>query len=152
MMDGVNRVVARLEDGTTIKGTTPDFFPNRAVFHIEPVDGGLPVVVRTESLKALFFVRELAGDMMRRDVRGFIAGPGETKQGKKLAVLFKDGELLCGYTLSHQPDRDGFFLFPADPESNNIRVYVLSAAAAEIKAGPAAEELARKALSGKKKP
>ena len=50
------------------------------------------------------------------------------------------------------PDRDGFFLFPADPESNNIRVYVLSAATAEIKAGPAAEELARKALSGKKRP
>jgi hypothetical protein len=147
MMDGVNRVVARLEDGTTIKGTTPDFFPNRAVFHIEPVDGGLPVVVRTESLKALFFVRELAGDMMRRDVRGFIAGPGETKQGKKLAVLFKDGELVCGYSLSYSPGRKAFFMCPSDSSGNNLRVFVQTGAAAEIKSGPAADGLAQRVLA-----
>ncbi len=141
-----NRVVARLADGTMIKGTTQDFFPNRPLFHIAPV-GGAPVVeVRTKLLKAIFFVRDFAGDTSRRDVRGFLAAPGETSQGKKLAVRCKAGALLCGHSLSYSPARQGFFMFPSDGQANNLRVYVLSAAAAEIKAGPAADALAERVL------
>lgn len=145
-MADINRVVARLADGTMIKGTTQDFFPNRPLFHIAPL-GGAPVVeVRTKLLKAVFFVKDFAGDVARRDVRGFLAAPGETSQGKKLAVRFKDGELLCGYSLSFSPDREGFFMFPSDGHANNLRVYVLAAAAAEVKAGPAADALAQRVL------
>jgi len=61
-------------------------------------------------------------------------------------VLFKDGELLCGHSLSYSPDREGFFMFPADGQANNLRVYVLVAAAAEIKAGPGADALAKRVL------
>ena len=82
-----NRVVAHLLNGKLIKGTTQDFFPNRPMFHMAPVEGGLPVEVRTRQLKALFFVREFAGNTTRRDLRGFISAPGETAQGKKLADL-----------------------------------------------------------------
>jgi hypothetical protein len=144
--------VVHFLDGKLQKGTTQDFFPNRPLFHLMPAGGGAAVEVHCKLLKAVFFVKKIEGNPGRTSVQGFLAAPAATAHGKKIAVRFKDGELLCGYTLSHQPDRDGFFLFPADPESNNIRVYVLSAAAAEIKAGPAAEEMARKALSGKKKP
>ena len=38
---------------------------------------------------------------------------------------------------------------PADTASNNLRIYVVTAAAAEIKAGPAAEWLAQRALKTK---
>ncbi len=143
-----NRVVAHLLDGKLVKGTTQDFFPNRPMFHVQPLDGD-PVEVRTRQLKAVFFVKEWRGDVTRKDLKGFIAGPGETAQGKKLAVRFKDGELLCGYSLAHSPDRDGFFMFPSDSGTNNLRVYVLTAAAAEIKAGPAADVLAQKVLSAR---
>jgi hypothetical protein len=146
MSDG-NRVVAHLLNGKLIKGTTQDFFPNRPVFHILPADGGAPAEVRTKLLKALFFVKEFAGNQSRRDVRGFIEAPGETAQGKKLAVRFKDGELLCGYSLTYSPERDGFFMFPSDAGTNNLRVYVLTAAATEIKAGPAAAVLAQRMLA-----
>jgi hypothetical protein len=142
-----NRVVAHLLNGKLIKGTTQDFFPNRPMFHMAPVEGGLPVEVRTRQLKALFFVREFAGNTTRRDLRGFISAPGETAQGKKLAVRFKDGELLCGYSLAFSPDREGFFIFPSDFQANNLRVYVLTASSVEIKAGPAAEALAQKVLA-----
>jgi hypothetical protein len=64
--------------------------------------------------------------------------------GKKIAVRFKDGELLCGYTLTFTPDREGFFVFPADPGSNNQRIYVITASASEIKAGPAADAMVQK--------
>jgi hypothetical protein len=61
-------------------------------------------------------------------------------------VRFKDGELLCGYSLSYSPDRDGFFMFPADPGSNNIRIYVITGSTVEVKAGPAAEAMAQRSL------
>jgi hypothetical protein len=148
-MAELNRVVAHFLDGRLLKGTTQDFFPNRASFHLQPGDGGPATEVRGKTLKALFFVKEFAGDAKRRDLRGFLAAPGETTQGKKMAVRFKDGELLCGYSLSYLPDREGFFMFPADSGSNNLRIYVLAAAAVEVKAGPAADVLARKALAAR---
>jgi hypothetical protein len=97
-------------------------------------------------------VRTFAGYPDRQDVRGFVAGPLENAQGKKIAVRFKDGELLCGYTTSWTPEREGFFMFPADGGSNNERIYVLRAATAEIKAGPMAETLAQKVLGGSNPP
>jgi hypothetical protein len=142
-----NRVVAHLLNGKLVKGTTQDFFPNRPMFHMTPAAGGPPVEVRTRQLKALFFVREFAGDTARRDLRGFISAPSETAQGKKLAVRFKDGELLCGYSLAYSPDREGFFMFPSDFQANNLRVYVVTGSSVEIKAGPAAEALAEKVLA-----
>ncbi len=148
MSDG-NRVVAHLLNGKLVKGTTQDFFPNRPVFHVLTLEGGAPLELRTKQIKALFFVKDFAGDGGRRDLRGFIEAPGETAQGKKLAVRFKDGELLCGYSLTYSPERDGFFMFPSDAGTNNLRVYVLSAAAAEIKAGPAADALAQRVLASR---
>ena len=141
------QVVAHFTDGKMLKGTTQDFNPNRPSFHIKPAQGGPAVEVRCGLLKAVFFVKSFAGNPKRQDLRGFIAAPAATTHGKKLAVRFKDGELMCGYTLSHRPDRDGFFLFPADSESNNLRVYVLTAQVAETMAGAAAEALARDHLS-----
>jgi hypothetical protein len=145
-MGETTRVVARFSDGKVLKGTTQDFFPNRPSFHLLPTEGGNGVEIRCKQLKAVFFVKTFEGDAKRKDVRGFIAAPAETAQGKKIAVRFKDGELLCGYSLSYTPDRDGFFVFPADSAGNNLRVYVLTAAAVEVKAGPAAEVLAQRVM------
>ena len=149
-MTEVVRVVARQLDGQMLKGTTSDFFPNRPLFHLQPLDGGAATEIHCKTLKAVFFVRDLAGDPKRRDLRGFIDAPGETSKGKKLAVRFKDGELLCGYALSYQPEREGFFITPADPGSNSLRIYVMASAAAEVRVGPGADLLAQKALAEKK--
>lgn len=145
-MSETNKVVVHSMGGKLLKGTTQDFFPNRPMFHVLPLDGKPPIEVKTKQLKAVFFVKDYTGSASRRDVRGFINGPSETAQGKKLAVRFKDGELLCGYSLSYSPDREGFFMFPADSGSNNTRIYVITTACAEVKAGPAAELMAQKAL------
>jgi hypothetical protein len=145
-MSDTNKVVVHSLGGKLLKGTTQDFFPNRPLFHVQPADGNQTVEVKTRQLKAVFFVRDFVGQAKRKDVRGFISGPGETAQGKKLAVRFKDGELLCGYSLSYSADRDGFFMFPADSGSNNLRIYVITTACAEVKAGQAAEVMAQKAL------
>lgn len=142
------RVVARFADGRLLKGTTQDFLPNRPCFHVIPSDGGPSLEVRTAQLKALFFVRNLEGDPDRPSLRGFLDAPAATTQGRKIAVRFADEELLCGHTLSYQPGRPGFFMTPVDEASNNIRIFVIVAATAEIKAGLAAEALASEVLGG----
>jgi hypothetical protein len=143
------RVVAHYVDGRILKGTTQDFRPNRPTFHLVPASGKAIVDVRCADLKAVFFVKTFEGSATRTKLRGFVQAPSETTQGKKIAVRFKDGELICGYTLAYTPERSGFFLVPADPKSNNLRVYVVTASAVEVKAGPAADALARKVLVAK---
>ena len=150
-MAEILKVVVRYANGQTIKGTTGDFRPASPRFHLIPADGSAVVDVRVEELKAVFFVRHFAGSPERAKLRGFLAAPAETSQGKKVAVLFRDGELVCGYTLTFSPDRAGFFMFPADTASNNLRIYVVTASAAEVKAGPAAENLARRVLDKSEK-
>jgi len=141
-----NLVVARYLDGRILKGVTHDFSPNRPIFHIDVGDGSPAIELRHRQLKALFFVKRFEGDPAHQDVRGFVHGPAETQQGKKIAVRFKDGEFMCGYTQSWSPEREGFFLFPSDPGTNNQRVFVITTSTLEIKAGPAAEVLAQRVL------
>jgi len=141
-----NRVVAHYLDGRVVKGTTQDFFPNRPIFRVLPVGAGKETEIQCRQLKAVFFVKDLTGDENRKDLRGFVDGPGETAKGKKIGVRFKDGEFLCGYSLSYSFERVGFFLFPSDPGSNNLRIYVMTYAAVEVQAGAAAEAMAQKTL------
>jgi hypothetical protein len=145
-MESSNRVVVRYLDGRVVKGTTQDFFPNRPQFHVQRVGDSATGEVLIRELKAVFFVHDFDGNSVRKDLQGFIDGPGETTHGKKIAVRFKDGELLCGYSLSYSPDRPGFFVFPADKGSNNSRVYVVTRATTEVRAGAAAEALAQRAV------
>jgi hypothetical protein len=145
------RVIARFADGRLTKGTTQDFDPHRPRFHVLPADGTPPVEVRFNELKAVFFVKTLEGNPHHKRLRGFPEGPPAAGLGKKVAVLFKDGELLCGHALSYSPDRDGFFLSPADTEGNTIRLYVVTAATGDVRVGPAAEQLAARILGGSSK-
>jgi hypothetical protein len=139
-----NLVVARYTNGCTIKGYTEDFFPNRPVFHVH-LRPGESVAVKMADLKAVFFVKDLLGDRTHRKTRDFGPAGHDGAHGKKIAVLFKDGEVLTGHTLSYVPGKQGFFLFPTDKKGNNKRVYVISAATRDVKVGPAAEQLARTA-------
>ena len=77
-------------------------------------------------LKALFFVRDLVGNPARHDGQEFHSG--EAPAGQHVEVRFRDGEVIVGTADSPTTDALGFFLVPADPESNNLRVYVVAAA------------------------
>ena len=141
-MGETNKVVVRFLDGHLQKGTTEDFFPNRPGFHLRPLGTSGAQDVYCKELKAVFFVKDFAGDPKRHEARGFDRATTDISRGKKIAIRFKDGELVFGYTLTYMPDRSGFFITPADPSSNNLRIYVLMHAAREVKVGPAADALA----------
>ena len=128
-----NKIVARFTDGRTIKGTTVDFLPARGVFHVSGATGpeaAAPVEVRMEDLKAVFFVKDLAGDPRRAEP----AEPSTPRPaaGRRIRVVFKDGEVLEGATAGYQPGRPGFFLEPTNASLNEERCYVLTAATKEI--------------------
>jgi hypothetical protein len=120
------KVVVRYSCGRLIKRFTQDFFPAKKLFHLTPVDtpSGEPIEVSIDDLKAIFMVGDFGGDPQYKERKKYVQG--EKPSGKKVEVTFIDGEVLVGSTLGYDPKRQGFFIFPADPKSNNIRVYVVS--------------------------
>jgi hypothetical protein len=120
------KVVVRYSDGKLIKGFTQDFFPSKERFHLIPAEktSGGAIEVSMKDLKAIFMVRDFIGDFQYKERKKYIEG--EKPSGKKVEVTFIDGEVVVGSTLGYNPKRQGFFIFPADPKSNNIRVYVVS--------------------------
>ncbi len=129
----MNQVVARFNDGRVLKGFTTDFVPTKDSFHMALAEGGVsarPVEVRTKELKALFFVRNLAGNPAYHERNSFEGT--RPLAGRRLKVAFKDGEVLLGTTQGYQPGRPGFFVTPADGLSNNERCYVVTLAIESI--------------------
>ena len=122
-----NKVVVRFKDGSIMKGKTRDFFPNKASFHLETLNGETKTI-DVEQLKAFFWVKDFDGNKnYDEDYNEEIAGTG-----RKIIVKFSDGESIIGYTLGYSPDRQGFFMTPADSKSNNQRIFVVKSASEKI--------------------
>lgn len=122
-----NKVVARFKDGSIMKGKTNDFFPNKTSFHLETLNGETQQI-QVEQLKAFFLVRDFEGNKTYdEDYKDEISGTG-----RKIMVTFSDGESIIGYTLGYSPDRQGFFMTPADLKSNNQRIFVVKSASEKI--------------------
>jgi hypothetical protein len=127
------KIVVRYSDGKLTKGFTEDFFPNKERFHLIPADNPSngAIEISTKDLKAIFIVRDFTGDPLYNERKKYIEG--EKPSGKKVEVTFIDGEVLVGSTLGYDPKRQGFFIFPADPKSNNIRVYAVSSGVEKVR-------------------
>jgi hypothetical protein len=124
-----NKIVVHYQDGRVLKGFTNDFTPSKSFLHLLPVDAppdSAPFPVSVPDLKAVFFVKDFAGNPQYQDKKEF--EPQNPVTGRKIKVIFKDGELLVGTTQGYQQDRTGFFVFPADPMSNNDRCFVVAPA------------------------
>lgn len=129
----MNKVVARYNDGHVLRGVTFDFDSAKDHFHIleaGSAPGTKPVDVQLAALKAVFFVKDLEGDPQHEERKEF--DPNKLPLGRKIRVVFNDGETLVGVTPGYQSGRAGFFLLPADKESNAERCYVVSGSAQSI--------------------
>jgi hypothetical protein len=127
------KVVIRYADGRVVKGHTRDFFPNKTSFHLEVFSedsSGKVMEIHLQELKAIFFVRDFVGKPSHEERKHFLERQQFT--GRKVKVLFKDGEVLIGSTVGCDPKRQGFFFFPADPETNNIKIYAVASAVSKI--------------------
>jgi hypothetical protein len=128
-----NKIVVRYQDGRVMKGITSDFMPFKDIFHLVPMDaapGTKPLPVALRELKAIFFVKDFVGDPQHQDKREFDSS--KPIGGRRIKVVFRDGELLIGTTQGYQPGRPGFFVIPVDPKSNCDRCFVVSSATAQV--------------------
>jgi hypothetical protein len=128
-----NKIVAHYQDGPLLKGVTNNFSQNKELFHLAPREaepGSRSVELQITGLKALFFVKEYDGNPGYQEKKHF--DPSKPLVGRKIKALFKDGELMVGTTNGYHPDRPGFFLVPADENSNNERCFVITSATEEI--------------------
>ena len=122
-----NKVVVHLGDGKILKGHVNDFRPNKPEFHLETLDNEI-LPINVADLKGMFFVKDHDGVDGRKDsYNDVIAGAG-----RKMKVMFSDGEEIIGFVSSYSPDRTGFFLVPADLESNNERIFVVTSSCEDV--------------------
>ena len=130
------KIVVHYADGKILKGFGQDFYPNKPSFHLLPEIAGFSfadeaVEVQMKDLKAVFFVRDFAGNSLYNERKHFLEG--EHPSGRKVRVTFRDGEMLVGSTVGYDRQRQGFFLIPADPQSNNRSVFAISAAVTGVR-------------------
>ncbi len=127
------KVVVRYAEGQTLKGYTQDFHASRPHFSFQSTPTGLPddtVVVPLARLKAVFFVRDFDGnpDYVERKDLG-----GDPQRGRRIEVTLNDDEVIVGTTFNYRSDGQGFFVTPVDPNTNNIRVFVVANSVRQVR-------------------
>jgi hypothetical protein len=123
--DHLNKVVVGFLSGGRTRGYVHDFSPLEESFELLPQDDplqGQGVTVAIKDLKAVFFVWEFTGNVESQ------SSPrrGAPTAGRIIEVTFTDGEKIVGKTEGHNSQRSGFFMYPADPRDNNIRIFVVT--------------------------
>jgi hypothetical protein len=128
------KIIVRFADGQIIKGYTQNFSPNKPTFHLRPAEPKVSdeiIEVLVQELKAVFFVRDFSGDPNYKEQKKF--DEGVKPSGRVVEVTFKDGEQIIGSTLSYDPRRPGFFIFPGDLSWNNLKIFVVSQATKRVR-------------------
>ncbi len=126
------KVVVAYLDGRRLKGYTNDFSPMRDQFFLfpegqEPLPGNRGTPVKLAELKALFFVKQFAGDSTH------IPASHGQQPGRKIEVTFADGEILTGFSVAYNPKGVGFFLQSGDVGGNNERIFVVNRNAKQVR-------------------
>lgn len=138
-----DRVVVHLRSGKLWKGYLIRFSPKdgSVAVRLESESTGKPSEARFSDLKAIYYVRSLTGDRRSTRKRYFQKSP---RRGDRVMVRFKDGEILCGYTgekfpwkkgflAAADPGSNGFSIFPADPQDNNLKIFISNEAVEDIR-------------------
>jgi hypothetical protein len=125
-MQNKGRVVVAYLDGRRLKGYVNDFSPVRDHLFLfpegtDPKPGERGIPVGFSEMKALFFVKDFAGDPSHKDLP-----IGSPRPGKKVEVTFPDGEKIVGFTVAYNPKNPGFFMQPVDEASNNEKIFVVN--------------------------
>ncbi len=121
------KVVVHFRDGRLLKGFASHPEGNVSSLDVLPLDQrDHSVTVRLESVKAIFFVKDFAGDAGYVESKAF--SDDEPYRPGRVVFHMEDGEVLAGIVEDYQPDSAGFFLTPVDSRSNNVRCFVGAAA------------------------
>jgi hypothetical protein len=126
------KIVVHFLDHTLMKGHARFFFHHQMQMLVETLEGEERLVPFSD-VKAVFFVRSFTGDKRRLEKKQF--GPRSPRFGQSVRVTFLDGESMLGRAVGYKPEDRGFYLKPADPDSNNEIVYVPQTSVREVVVG-----------------
>jgi len=127
------RLVVQRKDGQTSYGVCLSMNLGGTGFYIDVCDFTGQLLEKREfiafaDMKAVFYVKSFHGRFDRRQQY-----EEWQPEGDKLIVLFKDGEIMKGYSYApYRADAPRFYLIPKDPESNNISVLIESSAVERV--------------------
>lgn len=127
-----SKAVVAFLDGRRLKGYIYNFSSQKDRFRLFLEQDTLQregTDVQVKDLKAIFFAKDFVGNPEYQESQMVPLG----NQGRKAEVTFRDGEKLVGTTDAYNPQKTGFFIVPADPRSNNQRVFVVTKNARQIR-------------------
>jgi hypothetical protein len=130
--DNRNKAVVAFLDGRRLKGYIYNFSAQKDRFRLfleQDTLRGEGTDVQMKDLKAIFFAKDFVGNSEYTESQILTSQNG----CRKAEVTFCDGEKLVGTTDAYNSQKIGFFLVPADPRSNNLRVFVITKNAAQIR-------------------
>lgn len=140
-MSDDDKVVLRFDNGTLLKGYIKEFSQGSHHVLFEEIGGDSYRNIPVQELKAIFFVRTFEGDSEYREKKRYGI---RKREGRKIFIRFKDGESMAGYLQGDMPwdkgfflsrpdeKKIGFFLVPADEDSNNSKVFVIKSSVRDI--------------------
>ena len=135
------RVVARFIDGRVLKGYVRKFSTESDIVDISEAGSGKEHRISTVDLKALFFIKSFEGDSAYRERKAFGI---RAHKGHKVYIKFNDQESLMGFIEGAVPwdkgffvsdeghKTKGFFMLPADHDSNNEKVFVVASSIDDV--------------------
>jgi hypothetical protein len=127
-----DKVVLGCLDGRRLMGYLSNLSATDDRFRLFPEEDSTQQTgpeVELSSLKAIFFVNDFEGDREHKDsCLENIEG-----QKRKIEITFRDGEKIAGTTEAYHPQNSGFYLFPADPDSNSARVFIVNSSVQDVK-------------------
>ena len=123
--DGALKGYAEKAQWTTSAGSFSPEDQGRESIRVTLLDSGGVEDVPLENVKAVFFVRDFAGEERRRDLRFHDHLPAT--ECLWVRVRFDDGETIEGLINNTQDFvlGTGFLMAPADTFGNNLLIYVL---------------------------
>lgn len=145
----MEKTVTRLNNGNLLKGYMKDFSPNQKELTVEETGTARQHHVKTEDVKAVFFVKSFEGDHEYKEKKSY--GIAKIK-GQRVFVKLRDGESMVGFLEGDVPwergfflskqdsDLKGFFLLPVDEDTNNIKVFVVASSIDEVTVVPSQVE------------
>ncbi len=125
------KVIVRFKDGSVKKGTAQNFSPENVLFHLL-TSSGQTLPVRMEELKAVFFVKDYLGNKLHKDINKISRNNFHEGKGRMVKIIFSDDEMIVGYSTGYSPNRQGFFMIPADQKGNNERIFVITSATKRV--------------------
>jgi hypothetical protein len=132
VLDNRNKAIVAFLDGRRLKGYIYNFSAQKDRFRLFLEQDTLQregADVQIKDLKAIFFAKDFVGNSEYKESQTLTTQNG----GRKAEVTFRDGEKLIGTTDAYNPQKIGFFLVPADPRSNNLRVFVITKNTTQIR-------------------